>query len=435
MAALIQAVIFRRKIANALSKNLRDFTRRMIEKNTMRVIQHGVIYLVGELAARSVPFLLLPYLSRKLGVEGFGELSYFQTYMALFAIVIGLSQDGAITRYFYFHGPRSLNLVVRASYAYSTVMFALILAVCWYLKSEILAYVAFATLFQSFLSVQLGLRQCQQQVGPYALIQFCSAVLSALLTIILMELFDSALVEKRMLAILLSNAVVWICAHMIFRQQTRIRPFNLYQYKIALLYLLGFGLPLVLHQASWFLRGQLDRIFIYHQFSQADLGLYAMGVQIAGILTILIQALNKAFVPHFYGALKIGAISLKHIHRWAFLSLLIVPLPALVMWIIPEGLITWLLGEQFKDTKYYIVLFLFSFALMIPYLILVNYLFYHGKNKFISFCSVLTTVVYVVSLIYLSNTSIEYVPYASLIGAVVILPILYFMTIRVSKSV
>ncbi|HHF3653343.1 TPA: flippase, partial [Haemophilus influenzae] len=43
----------------------------------MKVFKDSVIYLVGELSSKLVPFLLLPYLSRKLGVEGYGSLSYY----------------------------------------------------------------------------------------------------------------------------------------------------------------------------------------------------------------------------------------------------------------------------------------------------------------------------------------------------------------------
>ena len=39
----------------------------------MSLIKDSSIYLIGELSAKCVPFLLLPYLSRKLGVEGFGS--------------------------------------------------------------------------------------------------------------------------------------------------------------------------------------------------------------------------------------------------------------------------------------------------------------------------------------------------------------------------
>lgn len=400
----------------------------------MKAIKDSIIYLIGELAARSVPFLLLPYLSRKLGVEGFGELSYFQAWLALFTIFISLSQEGAISRYFYFYGKRSLNLVLRTGYSYSLTMGIAILVLCWLMKSEILAIVALSALFQSLLNVQLTVRQCRKQALPYTIIQLCSTLISAGLTILLLEIYQDDLVEKRLLAILLSNILVFVFAYFLYAQNIRLKSFSWQRYKIALWYLLGFGLPLILHNGSLFLRGQFDRFLINYQFSQTELGLYAMGLQIASILTIVIQILNKALTPYLFEGLKQQRITLSHIHRWAIYSLFIIPIPAMLMWIIPEDIVTWILGKQFIGTKYYITLFLISSALLIPYLILVNYLFYWGKNKHISFCSVLGTFCYMVALLLLSKTEVQYIPYAGIIGAIIILPLLYIMTVRVTKK-
>lgn len=399
----------------------------------MKAIKDSAIYLAGELISKSVPFLLLPYLSRKLGVEGYGELSYYQTYLALFLIVVGLSQDGAVARYFYFYGKRGLNLVLNTGYTYSSVVGGIILAICASLQSEILIYLAFSAIFQSFVNVQLSLRQCQKKALEYASIQFLLAIFSTLFTVVLLEVYDRDLVEKRILGILLSYALVFLVSYLFYRQKSIRRHFNFSQYRTALFYLAGFGLPLIFHNLSLFLRGQLDRIFIFHQFSQLELGLYAMGAQIAAILMIVLQAINKALVPYLFERLKRNQITLTDIHRWALLSLLFVPIPALVMWLIPESLLVWVLGAQFVGTKYYIILFLIATSLIVPYLILVNYLFYYGKNKIISFCSILSTVIYVLSLIALGQTEIQFVPYASIIGAISILPILYVMTGRVKK--
>lgn len=401
----------------------------------MRVIKDSVIYLIGELASKSIPFLLLPYFSRKLGVEGYGELSYYQTFSALFVIFIGLSQEGAISRYFYFYGKRSLNLVMITGYLYTLCISGLILLICWYFKSKIIAYVAIGAIFQSFLNVQLSIRQCQKQATAYTAIQLMSAIFSAVITIVIMEYYDSELVEKRILAILFSNALVFVIAYLLYTKKVKYKRFSVKHYKIALIYILSFGLPLILHHSSIFLKGQLDRIFIYHKFSESDLGLYAMGAQMAMILAVVIQALNKATVPYLYEGLKSGKINVSNIHKWALYALLTVPVPAFLMWLIPENVIVWILGNQFIGTKYYIILFLISTMLVVPYLILVNYLFFYGKNKLISLCSILSTLFYLVSLFALTFTKIEYIPWASIIGAISIIPILYKITAKVGKSV
>ena len=85
----------------------------------MKLLKDSLIYLLGELAAKALPFLLLPYLTRKFGAAGYGDLSYWQTLLSLLVIVFSLSQDGALTRYFYVYGKRNLPGVMLAGYGYT----------------------------------------------------------------------------------------------------------------------------------------------------------------------------------------------------------------------------------------------------------------------------------------------------------------------------
>lgn len=397
----------------------------------MSILKNSGIYMAGELFSKMLPFLLLPYLSRKLGVEEFGELSYYQTFLVVALLIISLNQEGAVARYFYFYGKRSLHLIIHTGYIYSLFTTSIMLLIGWYLQSSILSYIILASLFQNFLNVQLIARQSEKNAIGYTMIQFLSGFITVLFTVALLEYYQTDLVEKRILAIFFSNVVVFLVAYMLYASKHKIKNFSFKYYKLGFRYILGFGLPLILHNASMLLRGQLDRIFIYHQFSEKDLGLYAMGATVASIVSVGIMAINKATIPYYYESLKKGKLTLAKIHQWTLLSLLFVPIPAIVMWIIPESLVAWLFGEQFLGTKYYIILFLITTTLSIPYLLLVNYLFYYGKNKWISACSILTTVIYMLSLLVLLNFKIDYVPFASIIGAVVILPILWLMTSRV----
>ena len=395
------------------------------------LIKDSAIYVVGELVSKAFPFLLLPYLSRKLSVEGFGELSYYQTLLSLFVVFIGLSQEGAVTRYFYVYGKRSLNLVVNIGYIYTILVGTISLLFCWLMKSEIMAYVVLSAISQVFFTVQLSIRQCQKQAIPYVFIQLSLTITNVLFTILLLEIFNSDLVEKRIIAILLSNLLVSMLSYVIYRRKIVSKKISLRLYKIIFFYVIGFGLPMILHNGSLFIKGQLDRIFIFHRFSEVELGLYAMGAQIATILSVFILAVNKALVPYLFEKLKQGSVKLKDLHIWSLLSLLIVPIPSLVTLIVPEQWLLFFLGKHFIGVKYYVIVFLLATSLTIPYLFLVNYLFYHGKTKEISFCSVLSTMIYLGALGGLIFTDVVYIPYASVLGALGILPILYMITSRV----
>ena len=232
----------------------------------MKVLKDSFIYLIGELFAKSLPFLMLPYLTRKLGPEGFGELSYYLTWLVLFGIFIGLSQEGAISRYFYFYGNRALNVVVKAGYVYTILVSLVFLIGCWILKAEIMAYVVLATMFQSFVNVQLVLRQCQKQPFKYIVIQIILSLSNVIFTVSALEYFTDDIVAYRILAIVMANALTFFIASLVlgdlFKGGHKI---TFSRFRLSLLYIFSFGIPLILHQSSFFLKGQLDRIFILQQ--------------------------------------------------------------------------------------------------------------------------------------------------------------------------
>ena len=149
----------------------------------MKLLKDSLIYLLGELAAKALPFLLLPYLTRKFGAAGYGDLSYWQTLLSLLVIVFSLSQDGALTRYFYVYGKRNLPGVMLAGYGYTALVTLAALGVAAAAQSLNLAAVTCAAAAQSILGVQLAYRQCQKRALSYTLIQTASGVLTSLLTV------------------------------------------------------------------------------------------------------------------------------------------------------------------------------------------------------------------------------------------------------------
>ena len=392
----------------------------------MRILKDSFIYLIGELINKSLPFLLLPYLTRKLGASGFGELSYYLTILALLGIFIGLSQEGAVTRYFYFYGNKAIDLIVRAGYLYNILFSIVCLIISWVLKSEIIAYITLIATFNSFLSVQLALRQAQKQPIPYIMIQFLSSVSLVVFTVLMLEYVAGDRVINRLLALLLSSVLVFFITYLFINKSFKIsRKFSLENYKSALVYIFSFGIPLILHQLSFFMKGQVDRIFIYEIYSATKLGIYSVGMQIALILTVLFMALNKAVVPYYYEQLKNKTLTVEKIKKYALISFIFVGFPALICYLLPNTLFIWFLEEGFGEAQYYTVLFLIGYGLTLPYLILVNYLFFYGKNKLIASITFLTSVVYVILLTVLSRISIEIIPFALIVSNFLLIGILW----------
>ncbi|WP_019518495.1 oligosaccharide flippase family protein [Faucicola boevrei] len=400
----------------------------------MRLLKDSVIYVIGEMLAKAVPFLLLPYLTRTLGTDGFGELSYYLSLSAFLLIGMSLSQNGSLSRYYYVYGKQGLGSVLLAGGLYS---FAWLIGggmLSWLLGNDLLWYCFSMTFLQTLLQNQLALRQCQKLPLHYFGVQITLSIANLLLTIILFNLFNQD-VKMRLIAINLAYLFSFTVAFLLTKRQFNLtfRPTR-QRLILAMQYLLGLGLPLLLHALSYTTKGQLDRILIYQQFSEHELGIYSAGVQIASSLSIVIMAINTASIPYLYENLKNNNINLAKLHRFFWFSLSIPPIITAITWLVPDVVYAWVLGGDFVASRYYTVVFFLAFALTIPYLLLVNFLFYHGKNRYIATSSVLSTLVYLVALWGFSQIKLIYVPFASVLSNLAILPLLYYFTIKVNKN-
>ena len=154
--------------------------------------------------------------------------------------------------------------------------------------------------------------------------------------------------------------------------------------------------------------------------------MYAAALQLAGILSIVLMAVNKATVPYYYHAIEQKKLTAKHVRRWAWLGLCAAPLFAAAVWCMPESWFVWFLGVQYIGAHHYIVLFTLGYALTIPYYLLVNYLFYFGKNSLISSISLLSAAIYLLILFAVAQLGMAWLPWAMVAGNLAILPILYY---------
>lgn len=402
----------------------------------MKILKDSFIYIIGEITAKAIPFLLLPYLARRLGSAGFGELSFYQTICSLLFITFSLSQDGAIARYVYVYGKRNLISIIHTAYLYTFICSTIALLFAWLLQSLILAAVIITAATQSIYNVQLTLRQCQKQALSYTFLQIGSGISTSLLTITLLELTTNTPILYRFIALFLGYGSISLIAYFWYQSKNPNKQKHSLNYKRLILsssYLFSFGTPLILHNLSNFTKGQLDRILIYQNYSKEQLGIYVAALQIASIFSILLMAINKATIPHYYQAIQHNQLSANTICRWAIYTLIFASLPTLLAYMLPEKLFLWILGTQYIGVHHYIWLFIFGFALSLPYYLLINFLFYHAQNTQISIISILSTLVYILTLFITLSIDIQWIPLAMIAGNISILPLLYFYVRKTSR--
>lgn len=391
----------------------------------MSIFKDSILYLFAEFLAKITPFLITPYLARVMGASGYGLVSYYQTIILLILIFIGMSQEGAITRYYYKYGKNSLGIVVQTCYLYNVIV-SLILMIIFFLlnKNEYILLTLVASL-QSIFSVQLALRQCQKKAKEYLFLQFYNAIFLVLILLYFFKVLNFLDVKGWLYS--LGGAYVLSCI-MSFRNYPEIflNKLNYRRFKIIIIYFLSFGVPLLLHQFSMFAKGHFDKIFIYSNFSLGELGVYSGGVQIASIVSVGILALNKALLPYYFELLKKGVINSDNVKTIFWYSFLIIPIPFLLFVSVKEMYYLMFLGEDFKGVKKIVDTFVLGFTLIVPYLILVNYFFYKGSTKLIAVISLISSLFYIFFVFLFSELNIYLIPIAMIISNTSQILLLYF---------
>ncbi|MCZ3011255.1 oligosaccharide flippase family protein [Acinetobacter baumannii] len=380
------------------------------------------LYLIGEVVSKGIPFALLPYLTRKLGAEGFGELSYYLSIVAITMVFVSLSQDAASFSYYYKKGKNALPYLVCTGFIINSIMSLLSLLILNFFIKNTTVVVVLASLTVVY-NYYLSFLQAQQKVKQYILIQISCAFFIASFTFIFLELGAINFVQKRMESLILAYFLSSI--PFIIYVIKNFGKINYSKFRLYFLYILGYGLPLILHQLGIYVKGQLDRIFIYQQYSKSELGVYSAGVQVAALLPVFLMAINKAIVPYYYQSLREKKLTIDTIQRYVLYSLPLCVLPSLVAWCIPEQFFLWFLGDEYTNSKYYIVMYLLGFGLTLPYLLLVNYFFYHGKNLVISKITLTASLFYLLLLWFLAAKDITLVPYALILSNILLLGILW----------
>lgn len=388
-----------------------------------KVLSDSIIYMVGELVARIIPFLMLPYFSRVLGVKEFGALSLFQSYLALFVILIGMSFDGAISRYKYYYGDRGITSLVIISYIISCGLAGggIIIG---FLTNEFVIYAVIVSLFMSMYNTQLTLRQCYKKPLPYIFYSFAFSFINVSLTF-LFYYFYIPDVAHRVYALVISLVFVVAISSLMFFIKNKIYKFTYLHIKYLFLY----SSPILLHSLSFYGKGQFDRVIIANNYSLSSLGIYSAGFQIASILIILLMAINRAVQPYLFEALKVKTVTGRDIKKLFLVSTSTVFIPYVFCSLLPRGLYVYFLGTGFDGVKQYVDSFVLGMSIQIPYFVISNYLFYHGQTKIIALSTFISTVFHIVILCAMLGQSLNYIPYILFFSNLLSILLMYYFCI------
>lgn len=392
----------------------------------MNIFRDSTFYFLGTILNKIFPFILLPYITRNIGAEGFASLSYTQSLIAIFFVFINISQDVALSRYYYFYGKRGIIALQFTGFLLGCFFAVILSVIAFFLQLENILLVLLCGISQMMLGSCLSLYQCQKKVRSYFALSLLNSITSLLITVGLFELIKKGF-EERLIALVLSNLIIVLLG--LSKEWRRIK-ISIKKVTLFAKYIILFGFPLVIHNLTFVFKGNFDRLYLFGELDKSDVGVYSIALQLASVITVLMYSLNLAITPYYYENLKSGKLTKKIINN---ILICTIPLPFIILLIsffIPNSIFVFYLGKGFDNVKPYFIQFAFSYSLIVFYMVISPYLIYYKQVLKITVSNVVSLAIYIPSLVLLTKYLPDLIPLSTMLSNIVIFCIAYYYFLR-----
>lgn len=370
-------------------------------------------YLLANTVNAAIPLLLLPVLTRHLEPQEYGEIAVFQVWVSLVGAVCGLSVHGAANRkYFDYEEPdRQIGEFISACLvlllASTAVVFLLIVPLSGWLsqigglsRTWVLIGVPFA--FCNFLiQLRLGQWQVRKQARKFGAFQISRSVLDVCLSLVLVVLLALG-VTGRLSGRTVTVVVCGITAALLLYRDGMIkrtwRPDLMREAA-------GFGVPLIPHVIGAFLLLTVDRAVVSAQLGIGAAGYYMVAVQLAMAMNLILESVNKAYVPWLFERLKRDSAKEKIFVvkvTYGYYALLIAC--SALTFLIGKDLLVWIAGSKYAPSAEVVAWLVLAQAIRGMYYAVTSYIFYAKRTGIIARITMTSGVLNVALLFVMTNS-------------------------------
>ena len=367
-------------------------------------------YLFASTLNAAIPFLLLPVLTRYLEPSEYGEVAVFQVWVALIGAFCGLSVHGAATRKYYdFDQPdKQMGEFISACLSIlllsSSFVFLLVLPFSFWISKTIglswhwlMIGIPFA--FCNFLvQIRLGQWQVRKQPKKFGVFQISMGLGNMMLSLILVVALTMG-VDGRLMGYSGAILTFGLLAVLLLKRDGLIKPVIRFDYvKEALSY----GVPLIPHVMGAFLLVTIDRAVISSKLGLDAAGHYMVAAQLAMVMGIFVESVNKAYVPWLYGKLKDGSQSSKvSVVKFTYGYGAFLVFCAVLAFLIGGEVLVFLAGDRYQPAALLLGWLILAKCMHGMYYTATSYIFYSKRTGLIAKITITTGILNVIMLVLL----------------------------------
>lgn len=348
------------------------------------------------LLSSAFPFLLLPIITRWVSVSEYGNLIVLETFFTIVTPLIQFSIAGVVVEYFKLERG-DFNGYVTFALLLSLPAFIVLEVFIWLFAANIAerfavdinwlyilpVYVLFNMIFQ----VLVLIYQCQKNYKGYAFFLLGPNLISFCMTLLFLIVLDLGW-EAKLYATGFSFALFAALAiYIMFNDGYLCRVSDRRLIKLNLC----FTLPVVPHTVAAGLYFVADRLFLSDLMGNESVALYAAGMQLAMVMSVVQNALSRAWNPYVLGFLgkcentNASFVSAyKILAKQMFFGCLLVIAMSFGLMIVIYFSVAYLLPVHYEASKYIGVMLVSAFCFLGFYKIVSPILWHHKRSASLS---------------------------------------------------
>ena len=361
------------------------------------------IYTFANIINSSIPFLLLPVMTRYLSPYDYGIVAMFQVLLGIMGVLVGKSIKSAVARQYYERESIDLPAYVTNCLSVVALSTAGVALLVWMFSGFIATATAFpAEWLWAVLAVAVGqvitllvltMWQVQDKPYKYSKFQVSLSLVNAGLSIWLVVSVGMNW-EGRINAQIIAFTVFAIIGLVILGRAGWLKwSFN----TIYIKQILNYTVPLMPHTLGMLAISMTDRILITNMVGIGDMGIYVVAVQLGMVIGLLVDSFHSAWTPWLYSRLKKDELALKYrIVKFTYFYYVAILIIALVYTAFTPWIIELMVGKEFASAEHFIIWIALGFAFHGMYRMVTSYIFYVRKTSWLAGITFFTAVANVI---------------------------------------
>ena len=352
-------------------------------------LRNGVFFTIFSFINKGINFILLILLAKYITPTEYGYWSLFGTIIMFMGYFIAMTTEGYISVAYFQEGmagvKKSYSCVLLTTLIVSCVLFSAITLLRDSLQQVLdipwqYLYLAVGiTFFTAHSNICLNYLRIKKKIALYGLFSCSSAFFVFGLSIFLVKYFLmgwQGCVQAQFFSVLLFGTI-GLC-YFLFSKKI-VAP-NIKYWKMMLCW----GIPLIPHLSTAFIRFGCDRYIINHYYNIEEVGLFSFSVTLSAAIVMIGSGFNDANSVNIYEVLSNKDIEsekkISFLRKQKKTIFSVYLFSAATTTILCCALVHSFLPRYVSSLNYFVILTIYAFLHCI-YFLYTNYLFYFKKTK------------------------------------------------------